>query len=137
MIPKKIQKKILDTNAADDIADSEINKAEDILGVEFHADYKWILERFRYLDDDHGNIISGLAIHEQSENVIYLNKEILKSKSIPNAWTAISYENIYDKVLVLDNITGNIYAYDYDMSKGEMLFTAISSLLEKMFCSSK
>jgi hypothetical protein len=64
-------RKNIKNNNIDQIKDQEIIKAEKILNIKFHEDYLWILKRFRYLDDDRGNIISGLTKNDQAENLLF------------------------------------------------------------------
>jgi hypothetical protein len=134
MITKKVKKKILELNAVERISKGEIQKAEKALGTKFHADYIWVIQNFGFLDDFE-TVVSGLGAYEQFENVVYLNNNILKEHidSLPEQMIAISYENPLSKVLVLDNKTGEIYAYSYKCESSELKFPSFNDFLESVY----
>lgn len=134
MISDKIKKNIMVLNEVEPISDSEICDAETVLDTTFHRDYKWIIKNFGFLDDN-DIVISGLGAGNQFENVVFLNKNILTEykDSLPKNWIAISFENKYQKILVLDNDTGCIYAFTKNLDSKSLLFNSVSDFVEHVY----
>ena len=135
MISEKVKQNIININSIEPISIKLIEKAETELNTVFDLDYKWIIQNFGFLDD-FGNVISGIGAYDQFENVVFLNNNILlKHKSnIPKNFIAISYENSFNKILVLDNKTGKIYGYNNTLTKSELIFQSINDYLENVYC---
>jgi len=127
------KKKILKNNKTDKIEVQEILEAEKILSVKFHPDYLWILKRFRYLDDDKGNVISGLSKYDQSENILFLNKKIIDHKELPSGHIVISYDNKFHGLLVLNNFTGEVFLYSHDLKNKKKIFNSLKDFIKIMF----
>jgi len=123
-------------NEVEPISDNEISDAEIALNTSFYPDYKWILKNFGFLDD-YDNVISGLGAGDQFENVVFLNNNILKQykNSLPKNWIAISYENKYQKILVLDNDTGKVYTFSKKFDSKTLLFNSIGDLFANIYVS--
>jgi hypothetical protein len=134
MISSKNKKKILSKIEIDKISEESINEAEKILKTKFHPDYKWIIQHFGFLDDGK-TVVSGLGADDQFENVVWLNNAILKDykKQLKPNFIAISYQNEYDKILVMDQQTGRISSCDYRLNGCAPLLESIDSLLEKIY----
>lgn len=118
-----VKKKLLKRNKVEKISSNEIAKAEKILRVKFHPDYRWIVENFGFIDEPN-IVISGLGALDQFENIIFLNIKIIKSK-LPPDHIAISYENKYKMILVLNNNNGKIV----DLKNTKVLFDSLNDLL--------
>ena len=72
---------------------------------------------------------------DQQENVVFLNHSMLSKElyRLPKNSFAISYENQFGKVLVFDNSTGEVFGYDYELKKGDILFPSVASLLDALY----
>jgi hypothetical protein len=113
---------------------SDIKKAEEELQIIFHDDLMWLLLNASFIDENN-TVISGLDANDQVENIIFLNNSILKNdkSKIPANWIAISYENKFNEILFIDNISGEIFSTDYHINDQKLLYSNLDKFLSEIF----
>ena len=140
MISKKIKQKILATRVIEETEDKDINRIEKELKVKLHPDYLWIIKNLGMLWVSNENTdeiileLLGAPIDKDVMNIININKFWQKKQKLPKNWMIISVNNKYHNILVLNNNTGEIYAFNYNPFEQERkLFNSLNELLEDVF----
>jgi hypothetical protein len=101
-----------------------IKQTEKELG-KIHPDYKWIAKNhyslgYGYNKDGEYYELGGIQHPDvkNSEDLLSLNKNLVNRKKLNKLnQTAISYNNHHNKILAIDNSTGEIYGHDYNFEK--------------------
>jgi len=133
--------KILDRIFATDqpVPEKEIVDIERKLKVKLHKDYRALIQRYGFLTDEYeynrSNDIAGAGALEQQENVVFLNNSILKDykKKLKKDMIFISYENQLEKLMILSNNTGVIWATDYWARGLRKMFPDINALVKRFY----
>ena len=126
----KIIDKFLDPYEDDQT--KKVVKAEKILRVKFHKDYRNLCLRYGFIENN-GHVISGTDGLDQVENIVWLNKHTFKKVKLPKNMIFISYTNPFNGVLVLCNNSGQIYKTDYHGKGLTKIFNNINDLIKKMY----